>query len=77
MKDFPMRYRDAYRVDLHVRMPLELYVTQRIRSISEHNSTVFLLNMLLDSESKLFLTSCGNQADLFLFSNNCNATEGG
>jgi len=46
------------------------------RSLSIIQQTV-LLNMLLHPESKLFLASGGNQADLFLFSNNSNVIEGG
>lgn len=61
MKDLPIRYRDTRRVDLHVRMPLELYVIQRDQYVSNIQRSL-LLNMLLDSGSKLFLASSGNQA---------------
>ena len=44
MKNLPMIYRDGYRVDLHFWMSLELYVKHRIRTISEYNSTVSLVN---------------------------------
>jgi hypothetical protein len=53
MKDLPIRYRDTRRVDIHVRMPLELYVIQRDRYLSDIQRSL-LLNMLLDSGSKLF-----------------------
>jgi len=42
-----MSYRGGYRVDLHFRMSLELYVKQIIRSICEYNSTVSLVKYAL------------------------------
>jgi hypothetical protein len=62
MKDFPMRYRDANRVNFHIRLPMERMLNKELdRSLSIIQQTLFL-NMLLDPESKLFLASGGKKS---------------